>query len=313
MAPRSFSRTRRARMPRKWPTWSFASSEESRYMSGGPKEPSPDTTLVILLGASEWPMCLEFQSDPAFARSAVAVKNYFSDPRGFGLPWFNLLDLFDTNKSADDIDRDISDFLVQRTSQMKQAGNDAQDLILYFIGHGGFVGATFDYCLAIRRSRSDSLRVSSIEMAGLADTLKHRARHMRRVLILDCCFAGAAFSAFQSDPAAVAIAKATDVFKVEGARQGADHPTQGTSLLCSSGQRVPSLLMPDRSGTMFSTALVRALTQGKPGALPRLSLDMVADLTASALDDLQVDNAPRPELHSPDQREGRVEHVPLFP
>ncbi len=42
--------------------------------------PSPQTTLLILLGASEWPFSPEFQSSQAFANAARGLKAYFLSP-----------------------------------------------------------------------------------------------------------------------------------------------------------------------------------------------------------------------------------------
>jgi len=66
--------------------------------------PSAQTTLLILLGASAWPFSPEFQSSEAFANAARRVKAYFLNVRPFGLPAENLLDLFDSDKSPDELD-----------------------------------------------------------------------------------------------------------------------------------------------------------------------------------------------------------------
>ena len=68
--------------------------------------PSPRTTLVILLGASKWPFSPEFQASEAFLNSARGLREYFLNPSQFGLPRENLLNLFNSNQSADDIDGD---------------------------------------------------------------------------------------------------------------------------------------------------------------------------------------------------------------
>ena len=69
--------------------------------------PSPQTTLVILLGASEWPYSSDFETSEAFANSADTLVEYFLNPHLFNLPRENLLNLFDSNQSPDDIDIDI--------------------------------------------------------------------------------------------------------------------------------------------------------------------------------------------------------------
>src|SRR6266849_3176556 len=124
--------------------------------------PSPQTTLVILLGASRWPFSPEFQASKAFLNSAMELRAYFLNPSQFGLPQENLLNLFNSNQSADDIDGEIGLFLEKRMAEMKQAGETARDLIVYFIGHGGFVGDDSDFYLAIRRTRTDNPGASGI-------------------------------------------------------------------------------------------------------------------------------------------------------
>ncbi len=272
--------------------------------------PSPQTTLLILLGASAWPFSPEFSSSPAFANAARILRAYFLNPRLFGLPAENLLDLFDSDKSADELDVEISQFLERRLIDMKKAGNAGRDLLLYFIGHGGFVGHDSDFYLAIRRTRMDSPRASGMQMLSLADTLTERARHLRRIIILDCSFAAAASSAFEAGPDQVAIEKTVDAFQVRY-KAVVGFPTKGTTLLCSSSHKSPSLLLPDGSSTMFTKAFLDALIQGTPPPRDHLTLRDVKDLVADLLSETR--NAPRPVVFSPDQSEGDVADIPFFP
>lgn len=271
--------------------------------------PSPETTLLILLGASAWPFSPEFQPSEAFANAARGLKAYFLNPRPFGLPNENLLDLFDSNQSPDELDVDIRHFLEQRLATMKASGHAARDILVYFVGHGGFVGRDADFYLATRRTRMDNPHASGMQMISLAHTLTEKTRHLRRIIILDCCFAAAAFSAFQSEPAQVALEKTSDAFASK--RKGMGFPEKGTALLCSSNHKSPSLLLPDGSSTMFTKALVDALMQGTTPELEYLSLREVADLAAESL--MEIRNAPRPVVHSPDQSEGDIADIPFFP
>jgi hypothetical protein len=271
--------------------------------------PSAQTTLLILLGASAWPLSPEFHSSEAFANAARRVKAYFLNPRPFGLPAENLLDLFDSDKSTDELDVAIGQFLEHRIAALKKMSNPVRDLLLYFIGHGGFAGRDSDFYLAIRRTRTQSPRASSIDMISLAETLTESARHMRRIIILDCCFAAAAYSAFQAGPDQVALEKTVYAFKVN--QKAVGFPTKGTTLLCSSSQKSPSLLLPDGSSTMFTKALVDTLVQGTTVQRDRLSLRDVKDGTADYLSEIR--NAPRPVVLSPDQSEGDVADIPFFP
>src|SRR5260370_15770084 len=100
--------------------------------------PSPQTTLGMLLGASEWPYS-NLSGSLAFARSAHKVRGYFLYSDHFGMSPENWLDLFDTHLSSpDEIDQAIGTFLQERILQMKQAGTPASDLLFYYIGHGLF-------------------------------------------------------------------------------------------------------------------------------------------------------------------------------
>ena len=273
--------------------------------------PSPQTTLVILLGASEWPDSPDFQGSAAFANVARDWRGYLLNPQQFGLPEENFLDLFDTEQGPEKIDRAIRHFLARRTSAMRQADKAPRDLLFYFVGHGGFAGRNSEYYLAVRCTSSENPGVSGIRIESLATTLTDMARYLRRFIILDCCYAAAAFNWFQAEgPAYEAVRQTVDVFKEKAKTVG-----KGTSLLCSSGKKVASLLTPDGSYTMFSKALLHVLSTGNPKRQDRyhLSFREVTDLTEEVLDNLLAEKAPRPELHSPDQVDGDVADVPFFP
>ncbi len=273
--------------------------------------PSPETTLVILLGASTWPYVPSFTPSDAFANSLKDFREYLLNPSLFALPLQNLLDLFDTNQSSDDIDKEIGFFLEKRVTEMREQGYTASDVLVYFVGHGGFTDGDSHYFLAIRRTRIDNPSASSILIESLARTLKEKARHLRRILILDCCFSASASRFFQAEPTQVAIAQTIDAFKVLD--KGYGFPTKGTSLLCSSRHNTPSLIAPDETYTLFSAALLQAVHTRYSSQQDALSLRTIASLTEHILFDVSAEKAPRPEIHSPDQSEGDVADVPFFP
>lgn len=263
---------------------------------------SPGTTLVVLLGASEWPLAHSLSGSPSFARSAHDFREYMLADTGFALPAENLLDLFDSEHSPSQIDAEIARFLEARTSALRGMNLSASDLLLYYVGHGGFTGRGHDYYLAIRSTREDSEGISSVRITDLADTLQKRARNVRRFLILDSCFAGSAYKEFQAAPLSAAREKTLDVF-----------PVKGTALLCSSGARDPSLAPIGAMHTMFSGALIDVLRQGEPGGTDALSLAEIGHRVKNVIRERYPDENVRPEVHSPDQREGDIASIPLFP
>lgn len=273
---------------------------------------SPQTTLAIVLGASEWPRFFDFPGSEAFLHSANELKTYLLDSAQFGLPLENLLDLFDTEENASDIDEHISEFLSQRIAAMRTVGKAATDLLVYYVGHGGFDSIGSDYYLAIRRTRQEHPSGSGLRMLSLAHTLKENARHLRRILILDSCFSAAASRAFQGAAAQAAVQQTISAFKTSGTGQGV--PSRGTTLLCSSGSTIPSVISRNGSYTMFTHGLLQALKTGVPGAQKQLSLREVFHLTIDVLQNMpDEEGTPNPELHSPDQREGDVANIPFFP
>lgn len=281
------------------------------------EEPSPQTTVAILLGASDWPEHSQLAGSPAFRASANKIRNYFRNPDLFGLPSENWLDLFDQHQENPyEVDLRISNFLSSRLAQMKQAGMPAKDLLFYYIGHGVFTQDSEQaYHLAIRSTRKENIGASAVATASLAYTLKTQARYLRRIVILDCCFAAKAFPHLAQSAAVEQAALLQTQAAFEEKRKGSGFPKKGTTLLGSSGPRELSFLLPDESGTMFSDALIRVLTKGdvhQPGRT-HFSLYELKSLTEEALQTETNGSAPRPFISSPDQSEGDVASIPFFP
>jgi tetratricopeptide (TPR) repeat protein len=275
-------------------------------------ESFPNNVLVVILGASEWPKAPEFKKSQAFTNSAKKLRDYFLDRKKFGLPEDNLLDLFDSDLSYDEIDETIEKWIAERVPRDDQSAQSFSDLVVIYIGHGGFVNGHEEYFLAIRRTRANNPGASSIPITALARTIKEQARYLRRYIILDCCFAASAFKYFQSAEIAQAATKqALEAFAVAG--KGYGIPTRGTSLLCSSRHNKPSLLSPNEEYTMFSEALIHALENGNPQYQDQMPLESICSLAKDYLQDKYKEEAPKPEVHSPDQSEGAVATVPLFP
>jgi hypothetical protein len=263
--------------------------------------PSAETTLFVILGASEFPLA-ELTPSPAFLNSANALGEYLLDSDGFGLPTENLLSLFDTTEAPSDLLGKIGDFLARSADRPEE--RRARDLVVYYVGHGGFSDDN-EYFLAIRATRKDGKWFTSIQIKALAQTLKEHGRHLRKYLILDCCFSAAAYTAFQSGPLPAALQK------TKGEFEGLEAPGRGTALLCASGPRDPAKAPPGEKFTMFSGALVELLKG--PQDQPKLSLLNLRDFSYGIIKERWRDEAVRPELHSPEQVDGDIARLPLFP
>ena len=265
-------------------------------------QPIAPQTLAVLLGASSFRRAPRLAQGRAFYNSAQDFFEYLLASNGLNLPRDNVIWLFDDSRSPSDQLQDVGDFLESRSAELKNGGTPPQDLIAYYVGHGLFSGPDQAYCLAIRATDERSEGLTSIRVSDLASIIKAHARFLRKFLILDCCFSSAAYKEFQSGPLQTGRIKLLE-----------ELPQKGTTLLCSASAQDPSLAPEGLSRTMFSHSLLRALGQGHPFLGPRLSLSELGDLVKVDLEEAYPDAWVRPEVHSPDQREGDVADVRLFP
>jgi hypothetical protein len=267
-------------------------------------DPSPKQTLAVLLGASWYDLAPKLAQGLVFANSAHDFREYLLAPAGqtgMGLPRENISWLFDDTRSPSDQLRAVGDFLERRSSELSIAGNPPSDLIVFYVGHGLFSGPEQAYHFAVRGTEERREGLTSIRASELAMTIKDRARFLRKFLVLDCCFSAAIYREFQSGPLQAGRQKLLN-----------ELPHRGTTLLCSASAQDASLAPEGLTHTMFSDSLLRALRRGHPTLGPRLSFNELGDLIK--LDLLEsFPNWVRPEVHSPDQREGDVASVGLFP
>lgn len=269
------------------------------------RDPSPQTTLAIVTGASVFKRSPELAQGKRFKDSADDFVAYLKDPDGFNLPTPNILDLFDSDEDPDSLLEKIENFLDGRVKELAAEGGP-QDLLLYYLGHGGFTTDN-KYRLAVGRTRAGSEDTSSIRMGDLARTIKNKAGQIRKYLILDCCFAAEAFKYFQStrqsSPGEAAQAELRDSLA----------PATGTTMLCSSSAIETSKAPEDEKYTMFSGALIQTLREGIPRSKRRITMAQLGDAVSSLIRSHFKEGAVRPQVLSPDQREDELKDIPLFP
>lgn len=263
-------------------------------MSKKVRFPPLEATLVIILGASDYPKA-QGLDNKAFENSAKAFKKYLISE--VGLPVDNLLDLFNSEVDAPQQENDIERFLRERIAALQGSRKPIQDVICYYVGHGGF-NQNEDYHLFIRDSQEPGLASTKLQIKSFAWTLKENARFLRRIVILDCCFAACAQQAFGSSQVGV-----------KG--PGHDDPTRGTSLLCASSQGESSKSGPHL--TQFTEALLYVLNYGDTSSDVYLTLRKVKKLMENFLKQKYPKDNITLEVHSPDQHEGDVADVNLFP
>jgi WD40 repeat protein len=261
--------------------------------------PSPQTTLVILLGASEWPRDPDdFPAHKAFQAAAEQIYRYFV--QSFGIPRGNVLQLFNSNLNANAIDERIYHHLERFKGQ-------ARDVIVYYIGRGEQTYANQLY-LTIRKTREDNPEGTSLQITSLAKTVLAQARTMRRFYILDCGFAARAIQGLQG------IAQVDLLF---GSIEEAERGTHGYTGLFSSGMSDDAAILPDDTNTFFTEALLQVLSAGNANSDKPLSfydVYTVINATMNALHQKYLST--HPETQEPPRVQmypGDITNIPILP
>ena len=274
-----------------------------------------EQTLAIVLAASEWPTYPGFHASPSFRHSAVAIVNYLRSSEGLNLSPRNMKVLIDSFDDLPEVLRQMRTFISDRRLDLSNLGTPVTDLLLYYVGHGGF-GDRERFFLSIRATDASDPLATSITANSLGRLLRDVAGGVRAYLVLDCCFAASLVEGFMSDgPLGVAEAQLHDAIPPEGdalAISAGKLPSYGTALLCASASRERAMAPLDLPYTMFTGGLLDVLKNGHPDKPAWLSLNDMQQLVTIRLKEQFAEKAVLPEVHSPQQRMGRVDIVPLF-
>lgn len=199
--------------------------------------PDPAKSRAVLIGTADY-QDPDLTDLPGVAHNLTDLAATLTSPRGAGLRPEHCLVLRDPPAQAD-----VGDHIVT-------AAAEAEDVLLvYFSGHGVMTWDRHnELCLALRDTRSKSLRTSALRCADLRQyILDSPAR--TRVLILDCCFAGRVLEPTMNSPVDTML----DEVDVAGAYV----------LAAAQGR---ALAPPGRRNTLFTGELLRLLTEGIPRA-----------------------------------------------
>ena len=141
------------------------------------------------------------------------------------------------------------------------AAERAEDtLLFYFAGHGIRSTATGELFLSLHDTDPANLPFTAVRYADLRAILTDRAAYpaRRRIVILDCCFAGTAITATMSND------------DLDGAVV-----TEGACVLTATSDVDFAYAPPGERNTAFTAALLETLREGLAGGEPTLSLDVI--------------------------------------
>ncbi len=247
--------------------------------------------IAILIGAQEFPKHSALDKK-SFGLSNDAILGYIQDYLSLGAE--QILNLFDDPASVIELDERIIDFLSKYFN--------AKNIIVFYIGHGGFL-LNREYYLTTRCTAKGREHTTGLRISTLAHTLSSFIGEKNLFLILDCCFAGEAVRDFQS----------AELAEIVDARTFDALPQAGTALLVASSKDEPAIAPNDQQYTMFSEALLKVLREGIPGKPERLTLHEVAVATQAYIKAKYGGLGVRPEVHSPRQRGINIADLQIFP
>lgn len=147
-----------------------------------------DATAAIFTGASQWQNAALIGGEP-LSTSMNLFHQYLLDANTVGLnPSRDVLNLFDSTVGSAQQLQQISSFLARR------AENGLVSVIVYYVGHGDFLGdGSFAFLL---RGGSPSHDQDRLRAFDLARTLQDAAPNVNIIVIFDCCYSGSAFKDF---------------------------------------------------------------------------------------------------------------------
>jgi hypothetical protein len=264
--------------------------------------PQAERTRVVMLGGSTYPRNPAFDN-PRFRRSAEALRAYFLDPAAFNLSERNLLWLFDSKDGPNEQNDQIEAFL--RGAMQGPEEQRPLDVIIVFIGHG-FFDDSRRYYLAVPSFKPGAAEYS-YAFRLLQRTVKEQMRFARKFYLLDACYsASAARELMSAEPVAQRVLSELEA----GASE--DLPERGTAALCAASKDEEALAPEAEDYTMFSGALLSALEDSSFVA-DALSLHQLHGLIDALIRKRFGETAVHPEIHVPEQKQGDIAAIPLFP
>jgi hypothetical protein len=216
--------------------------------------PDPSTSHAVLIGASRYDTALE--PLPGVRNNLVRLAQILADPQLCGLPQDHIHVLSDP--------RSPSEVLRALNSAARQA---TDTLIVYFAGHGLRDPDTLELYLALPAADAETLH-EALRYDDVRRAVVRTSRAAKRVVLLDCCFSGAAMIGGMSG----ATVELADEARL-GVEDGED--IDSTYLMTASAPTALALADPAEQYTAFTGELIEAVSGGiasAPGLLDTGSL-----------------------------------------
>lgn len=199
-----------------------------------------DNTYVLLIGASKYPNW-GVMDIPNVQVNLKEIESILLDPFYCGIPKGKIKVIEDEN--LEDTNNGIQEFF-------DDIQTPKATVILYYSGHGLQSARAMDELfLATRNIREKTFEASSIKISELR-RLFSECIATRKILLLDCCYAGKITKGFMSDDSSESIAKLNDF--------------EGTYIMAASSEYERAKFDPDdpNSPTKFTGQFLEVIKNG---------------------------------------------------
>jgi Effector Associated Constant Component 1/Caspase domain len=234
--------------------------------------PDPRQSSCVFIGVSDYGKLREL---PAVRENLAQLPEVLADPGTWGIPP-ERLHIIDYPQSADVIRDAIS-----------AAAQDAPDtLLVYFAGHGLYDKK--DGLLLALPEATGKDRSQTVPWQQLAEVIRNADSH-RRIVWLDCCYAGLALPDKEATPDKKGPPELLEVAEIEG------------TYLLAAAQKYEEAKAPDGEGcTAFTGELVNALRDGIAPGPPTQEFLSLNSLHQQVRGALRKKHLPEPNRHDPD-------------
>jgi hypothetical protein len=262
-------------------------------------------TLLLILGAANYPSWKELALS-AFPSSYQAFKSAMLDGPLSVACTEDCLDLFDSADTWPVQLRQIRDWLKAKEAEPERA----DDLLIYYVGHGGIGLGGEEVYLAINSSHPDDPFYTSIPRGSLANLLRGAAATFRKYLLIDCCFAAAVVEKLQGG----ALGDKLSIELREVGKVAVEKPDSGgLAALCASSS-IASASAAGRDGlTQFTDGLLSALEAGDSKTNDLISFESLRRLIWDQLSARYGSDAVAPASYFPDNMYSPIHQNPMFP
>lgn len=205
--------------------------------------PRLEQTRIALIGCTHFPDDEQLYELPAVANNLKSLRDIFVDPRFLGVPAENCQTLYDPATA-----REVDEWLVP----LAQESDDL--LLVYYAGHG-VLGEDDELYLTVRDSVQAHIYRNGVPFTWVKNAILNSPAKSR-ILVLDCCFSGNAFS--RMGASAGAALRQVDI--------------EGTHVLTATGPGYTAKTPDDQPVTAFTGQVIELLTSGIVGGPQYLSI-----------------------------------------